>query len=97
MRRIAAKILLGILHKQRFVLKTTLVVIELELGADSCIQISHVALIKTTLEKFGIFERQFVDHRKVAESLPSLGTMGAPAMPMPSAVTTTAGRISPRA
>jgi biopolymer transport protein TolQ len=64
--------------------------------------VNRIRMIIVRMDNFaselsGIFERQFVDHRKVAESLPSLGTMGAPAMPMPSAVTTTAGRISPRA
>jgi biopolymer transport protein ExbB/TolQ len=36
-------------------------------------------------ELSGLFDRQFVDHRKLEEGLPSLGTLGAPAMPMPSA------------
>lgn len=35
-------------------------------------------------ELSGIFDRQYVDHRKVDESLPSLRNLGAPAMPMPS-------------
>lgn len=35
-------------------------------------------------ELSGLFERQFVDHRKVDDFLPSLGTLGAPAMPTPS-------------
>jgi biopolymer transport protein TolQ len=34
-----------------------------------------------------ILDRHFVDHRKVDESLPSLGNLGAPAMPMPSQMT----------
>lgn len=35
----------------------------------------------------GILDRQFVDHRKVDESLPSLGNLGVPAMPVPSQTT----------
>jgi biopolymer transport protein ExbB/TolQ len=35
-------------------------------------------------ELSGIFDKQFVDHRKVDESLPSLSNLGPPAMPMPS-------------
>lgn len=35
----------------------------------------------------GVLDRHFVDHRKVEESLPSLGNLGAPAMPMPSQTT----------
>jgi len=46
-------------------------------------------------ELSGVFDRQFVDHRKVEESLPSLHSLGAPAMPMPSA--TTASRSPVRA
>ncbi len=40
-------------------------------------------------ELSGIFDRQFVDHRKVEESLPSLGSLGAPAMPVPGTTTGT--------
>jgi biopolymer transport protein TolQ len=36
-------------------------------------------------ELSGLFDRHFVDHRKVEEGLPSLGNLGAPAMPVPSA------------
>ncbi|MCA1963465.1 MAG: MotA/TolQ/ExbB proton channel family protein [Prosthecobacter sp.] len=45
-------------------------------------------------ELSGILDRHFVDHRKVEESLPSLGTLGAPAMPVPgvsSGITTSSG------
>ncbi len=34
-------------------------------------------------ELSGLLDRHFVDHRKVEESLPSLSTLGAPAMPVP--------------
>lgn len=44
-------------------------------------------------ELSGLFDRQFVDHRKVDEGLPSLGTLGAPAMPMPSAARHSPSRV----
>jgi biopolymer transport protein ExbB/TolQ len=35
-------------------------------------------------ELSGLFDRHFVDHRKLEEGLPSLGSLGVPSMPMPS-------------
>jgi len=64
------------------------------------ILVNRIRMIIIRMDNFaselsGIFDRQFVDHRKIDESLPSLGTMGAPAMPVISSVTTSAGRFSP--
>jgi biopolymer transport protein TolQ len=58
--------------------------------------VNRIRMIVIRMDNFaselsGIFERQFVDHRKVAESLPSLGTMGAPAMSPFSSVSNSAG------
>jgi len=51
--------------------------------------VSRIRAIIVRLDNFaselsGLFDRQFVDHRKVEEFLPSMGTLGAPAMPTPS-------------
>lgn len=64
--------------------------------------VNRIRMIIIRMDNFaselsGIFDRQFVDHRKVAESLPSLSAMGAPVMPVPSSVATSVGRTSLRA
>ena len=64
------------------------------------ILVNRIRTILVRMDNFaselsGVFDRQFVDHRKVEESLPSLHSLGAPAMPMSSA--TTASRNPARA
>jgi biopolymer transport protein ExbB/TolQ len=66
-----------------------LVVVPSLIGHNSVV--SRIRAILVRMDNFaselsGLFDRQFVDHRKVEEYLPSLGTLGAPAMPRPSTV-----------
>lgn len=54
------------------------------------IVVNRIRTIMVRMDNFaselsGVFDRQFVDHRKVEDSLPSLHSLGAPAMPMTSA------------
>jgi biopolymer transport protein ExbB/TolQ len=58
------------------------------------IVVNRIRSIMVRMDNFaselsGVFDRQFVDHRKVEDSLPSLHSLGAPAMPMPSTTTAT--------
>lgn len=69
-----------------------LVVIPSVMGYNTVVgRIRHliVRMDNFAAELSGIFDRQFVDHRKVEESLPSLSSLGAPAMPVPGTSTST--------
>lgn len=66
-----------------------LVVVPSLIGHNAVVARIRAILVRMdnfALELSGLFDRQFVDHRKVEEYLPSLGTLGAPAMPKPSTV-----------
>jgi len=63
--------------------------------------VNRIRIIIVRMDNFaselnGVFDRRFVDHRKVEDSLPSLQNFGAPAMPVPSATQAPGTRISSR-
>lgn len=61
-----------------------LVVVPSVIGHNAVVARIRAILVRMdhfAAELSGMFDRQFVDHRKVEEYLPSLGSLGAPAMP----------------